>query len=729
MANSILGTGREILRHNARVEDQRVIQALGEGDEFVAYLSFAGNRGEGGRYWLVEAEDEETLTGVDWGSHSELIEHRDKYYTVMSTSGASVAFMSTIVDSMEWGFICWRWQALAANLSFYNQGGGTFQKRGQPFDLAYLLFDDAAWISTVSRGVVGETSYSLEFPPPEAASGMLTPASDVYSIGMSLLYLLGYRSRDEITGAMAEGILGEEKRLRNILQKATADEPLQRYSDLEEFAEALEKVLPKNRRDKPPKEPFNLMSFLKSAGVFTAIFIVIGAIIAGFAVHQAQQQASRVSVEPRIKAEEEDVAKQLALQPTAETLTGTLEMADFLLDVLPEDQQGCLDIILKANGNVTTETLEVQFEGMFNGEQVYHDANTFRFGDVENREQCDLTIDLPKMAGLFEVMAMTRETTITKRIFISFSISDIAKLASLDDASIVGLTIDMSNPDEMQIYYGLATKDGTSVLMPDGTSVDVYINDTKVPTMTVLPATPDIDPVTVAMVVDVSGSMRGRPISAARTAASAFIRQLGPNDKACVWCFATDVQCVQPCTGERQSLLNAIHHLEPTDETSLYDAILRVGEHMNTTINGRRAIVILSDGADTTSSTTSDIAMAYTEQMNIPIYTIGLKSPEFDGMVLEQFAEHTHGMYLQTPNVLELERLYQIVQNQLEHQYRISYPMPDGPQRRSVIVELSDGENVIRAKTNIAAPKDRKNPPPPSEGEQGEQAEHSAQHE
>ncbi len=725
MAISVPGTEREILRHNARVDDQRVIQVLGEGEDFVVYLSYAGGRGEGGRYWLIEAEDEETLAGINWGSQGELIEHRDKYYAVMPASGVSVAFMSIIVDSMEWGFICWRWQSLAENLSYYNQGGGTFQKRGQPFDLAYLLFEDSAWVSTVSRGVVGDTTYSIEFPPPEAASGMLTPASDVYSMGMSLLYLLGYRSRDEITGATAEGILGEEIRLRNVLQKATADEPLQRYSDLEEFAEALEKVLPKNRRDKPPKDSFNLIAFLKSAGIFTAVFIVIGSILAGFFVYQAQQQASKVAIEPRIKAEEEELAEQLALQPTAETLTGTLEMADFLLDVLPEDQQGCLDIILKANGNVTTETLDVQFEGMFNGEQVYHDANTFRFGDVENREQCDITIDLPKMAGLFEVIAMTRETTITKRIFISFSISDIAKLANLDDASIVGLTIDTSNPDETQIYYGLATKDGTSVLMPDGTSVDVYINDTKVPTMTVLPATPDIDPVTVAMVVDVSGSMRGRPISAARTAASAFIQQLGPNDKACVWCFSTEVQCVQPCTDEHQSLLNAIHHLEPMDETSLYDAILRVGEHMNTSINGRRAIIILSDGADTTSSTTSDIVMAYAEQMNIPIYTIGLTSPEFDGTVLEQFAAGTHGMYLQTPNALELERLYQIVQNQLEHQYRISYPTPDGPRRGSVIIELSDGENIIRAKTNIAAPKDRKNPPPP----EGEQDEHSAQHE
>ena len=129
---------------------------------------------------------------------------------------------------------------------------------------------------------------------------------------------------------------------------------------------------------------------------------------------------------------------------------------------------------------------------------------------------------------------------------------------------------------------------------------------------------------------------------------------------------------MQACTTDHATVITAIQGLQTVDDTSLYDALIRVATDQST-LSGRQAIVVLSDGADTVSQATLDEALISVKQANIPLYLIGLLSEQFDGTVLQRLADETNGVYLQTPSAEQLRDLYLLTEVQLDNQYRLSF--------------------------------------------------------
>ncbi|MGB2753177.1 MAG: VWA domain-containing protein [Pyrinomonadaceae bacterium] len=113
------------------------------------------------------------------------------------------------------------------------------------------------------------------------------------------------------------------------------------------------------------------------------------------------------------------------------------------------------------------------------------------------------------------------------------------------------------------------------------------------------------EPFTVALVIDMSYSTTFK-ISEIQSAAIAFIDQLRPNDKIMVVSFDGDVHVLCDATNDRQTIYRAIKSTKiAMTGTSLYEAVALVMNKKLRSIQGRKAIILFTDGVDTTSRTST----------------------------------------------------------------------------------------------------------------------------
>lgn len=114
------------------------------------------------------------------------------------------------------------------------------------------------------------------------------------------------------------------------------------------------------------------------------------------------------------------------------------------------------------------------------------------------------------------------------------------------------------------------------------------------------------EPFTVALVLDMSYSTTFK-IAEIQSAAIAFIDQLRPQDKVMVVSFDQDVHLLCEATSDRQAIYRAIKSTKISTGTSLYEAVEMVINDRLRRIDGRKAIILFTDGVDTTSRRSNDL--------------------------------------------------------------------------------------------------------------------------
>lgn len=129
-------------------------------------------------------------------------------------------------------------------------------------------------------------------------------------------------------------------------------------------------------------------------------------------------------------------------------------------------------------------------------------------------------------------------------------------------------------------------------------------------------------PFTVILLIDVSPSTAYK-IEEIRQAATAFVDQLKPQDSVMVIEFAAGVHVLTELTGDRQKIYKAINHADFGDGTSLYDAVDFSLRKRLDKIEGRKAIVLFTDGVDTSSHKTDfEETVGEAEESNTVIFPI-----------------------------------------------------------------------------------------------------------
>jgi len=181
-------------------------------------------------------------------------------------------------------------------------------------------------------------------------------------------------------------------------------------------------------------------------------------------------------------------------------------------------------------------------------------------------------------------------------------------------------------------------------------------------------------PVTLAVISDSSGSMQAA-MKTVHAAASRFLDALGPEDKALVIDFDDKVYLLQDVTTNRDDLRLALTSTSALGGTALYDALYASYRKLKG-IDGRKAIILLSDGDDTSSKFSFRRVLDEAKINDYIIYTIGLGTSFLDvdlRRILKSLAEETGGRAYFPDKVDELEGVYQEIAAELKSQYYITY--------------------------------------------------------
>jgi VWFA-related protein len=129
-------------------------------------------------------------------------------------------------------------------------------------------------------------------------------------------------------------------------------------------------------------------------------------------------------------------------------------------------------------------------------------------------------------------------------------------------------------------------------------------------------------PFSVVLMLDTSGSTRYR-LNDIQEAAITFVNQLRRDDRVMVVSFDDQVRVLSEFTSDRSRLRDAIRRSEPGDGTKLYDAVDLVMNQRLNNVDGRKAIVLFTDGVDTTSRHASyDSNIRDAEELDALIYPV-----------------------------------------------------------------------------------------------------------
>jgi Ca-activated chloride channel family protein len=129
-------------------------------------------------------------------------------------------------------------------------------------------------------------------------------------------------------------------------------------------------------------------------------------------------------------------------------------------------------------------------------------------------------------------------------------------------------------------------------------------------------------PFTVALLLDTSDSTQIK-LKDIQNAAIAFVGQLRPDDRVMVIAFDSGIEMLAEATSDHNILNEAIHRARTGGGTSVYDTIDVVVKRRLNNIRGRKAIVLFTDGVDTTSrNMTYESALYAAEELDAPVYAI-----------------------------------------------------------------------------------------------------------
>ncbi len=229
-------------------------------------------------------------------------------------------------------------------------------------------------------------------------------------------------------------------------------------------------------------------------------------------------------------------------------------------------------------------------------------------------------------------------------------------------------------------------------------------------------------PIALAILLDTSASMENK-LPTAQEAAIGFAKRLRQQDMAEVIDFDSRAVVLQDFTNNAAQLEQAIRKTSAGGSTSLYNAIYIALKDLKKVVAKnideirRQAIVVLSDGEDTSSLLPFEEVLDLAKRSETAIYTIGLRSNEGPAsttkgfkeaeFVLRQFAQETGGRSFFPNLVSELNGVYGQISDELSSQYTVGYTSKnakrDGAWRR-VVVRIDRPETMARTKLGYFAP-------------------------
>lgn len=226
-------------------------------------------------------------------------------------------------------------------------------------------------------------------------------------------------------------------------------------------------------------------------------------------------------------------------------------------------------------------------------------------------------------------------------------------------------------------------------------------------------------PIALSLLLDSSASMEEH-LSMLQTTATSFVHRLKPNDIAQVIDFDSRVEIRQGFTSNKEELDAAIHQMVAGGSTSLYNATyialreLRKVRAVSEEEVRRQALILFTDGEDTSSLVSFDEVLDLAKRSETAIYTIALRGIDVQAkgfreaeFVLRTLAQETGGRAFFPAKIDDLAGVYDQIADELSSQYTLGYVSQnnkrDGAWRR-LIVQVSRPNLTPRTKRGYYAP-------------------------
>ena len=241
-------------------------------------------------------------------------------------------------------------------------------------------------------------------------------------------------------------------------------------------------------------------------------------------------------------------------------------------------------------------------------------------------------------------------------------------------------------------------------------------------------------PVSLGVLFDTSGSMIDK-IEGVRDAVEHFVKSVSSGDEIFLVRFSDEAEIVQDFTDDRGRILRAVEDLEPRGSTALYDAIFLGLQRVTSGKHRKRALLLVTDGNDTSSGVNLETALASARKAEVIVYALGIGhgkkgtfghdtltdiygrriKDEVDMGVLRAFADSTGGRAFELENAHEggrdlVDEAAEQVAAELKQQYTLGY-RPTNRRRdgafRQIKVEVPDRNLRVRTKRGYYAPRDQ----------------------
>jgi Ca-activated chloride channel family protein len=212
-------------------------------------------------------------------------------------------------------------------------------------------------------------------------------------------------------------------------------------------------------------------------------------------------------------------------------------------------------------------------------------------------------------------------------------------------------------------------------------------------------------PAAVALAIDRSFSMQGAPLTIARTAGRVFVSSLKPDDRVMLISISGNVEVLSPLSLDRAPLLQALGALDAWSSTSLNDAVIKSLDLLEGE-SGRRAIVVLSDGADRYSQAEDIDVLNRARRSDVMMYPITIGRDR--STLFAELAALTGGRSFHLRDPKDLQKTLQTVAADLGAQYLLGYS-PASPARtdvddwRSISVTVNRPGVTVRARSGYLA--------------------------
>ena len=226
-------------------------------------------------------------------------------------------------------------------------------------------------------------------------------------------------------------------------------------------------------------------------------------------------------------------------------------------------------------------------------------------------------------------------------------------------------------------------------------------------------------PIALSLLLDSSASMEDH-LPTLQAAASSFVHRLKPNDISQIIDFDSKVEIRQTFTGNQADLDGAIERLVAGGSTSLHNAIyialkeLRKVKAVSEEDVRRQALIVFSDGEDTSSLVSFEEVLDLAKRSETSIYTIALRGSDVQAkgfreaeFIMRTLAQETGGRAFFPGRIEDLTGVYGQIADELASQYTLGYtsgnPRRDGAWRR-VLIQLTRPNITPRTKRGYYAP-------------------------